>query len=170
MPETAPTKKFQLMESGSIETLIPKSETPWLWIAIGAVLIAALVFWLVRQRLKRANDPANIRAAALKEAIAALDAIPNSNPQKAALESSTILRKYLSIAAEDPALYETHEEFVSRHDALNKIPQATRDEAASIFNRLAKMKYAPDTANANTEEIIGESRRILNAFHAALAP
>jgi hypothetical protein len=81
-----------------------------------------------------------------------------------------ILRKYLSITAEDPALFETHEEFVSRHDALQKIPQATRDEVAAIFNRLVTIKYAPNAANANAEKIVGDSRQLLQALHAALAP
>ena len=169
MPENTPNKNFQLMESSTVEALIPKAETPWLWIIIGVVLVASLIFWLIRRRMKRATDPANIREAAFKDAIAALDAIPQNDPH-AALESSMILRKYLSITAEDPALFETHEEFVSRHDALQKIPQSTRDEVASIFSRLATIKYAPDAANANAEKIIGDSRQLLHALRAALAP
>ena len=170
MPETTPSKKFQLMESSSVEALIPKAETPWLWIAIGAVLLVALIVWLIRRRLKRATDPASIREAAFKDAIAALDAISHSDAHAAALDSSMTLRKYLSITAEDPALFETHEEFVSRHDALKKIPQSTRDEVAAIFSRLASIKYAPDAANANAEKIVGDSRQLLHALRAALAP
>jgi hypothetical protein len=170
MPETTPSKKFQLMESSSVETLIPKAETPWLWITIGAVLLVALIAWLIRRRMTRAKDPTNIREAAIKDAINALDTISHSDAHAAALESSMILRKYLSITAEDPALFETHEEFVSRHDALQKIPQATRDEVATIFNRLATIKYAPDAANASAEKIVGDSRQLLHALHAALAP
>jgi len=158
------------MESSTVEALIPKAETPWLWIIIGAVLLASLIFWLICHRMKHAKDPANIREAAFKEAIAALDAIPQNDPHSAALESSMILRKYLSITAEDPALFETHEEFVSRHDALQKIPQATRDEVAAIFSRLATIKYAPDAANANAENIVGDSRQLLHALRVALAP
>jgi hypothetical protein len=170
MPETTPSKKFQLMESSSVETLIPKAETPWLWIAIGAVLLLALIVWLIRRRMKRAKDPANIRETAFKDAIAALDATSRSDAHAAALESSMILRKYLSITAEDPALFETHEEFISRHDALQKIPQATRDEVAAIFSRLVTIKYAPEAANANAEKIVGDSHQLLHALHAALAP
>lgn len=170
MPENTPNKNFQLMESSTVEALIPKAETPWLWIIIGVVLVASLIFWLIRRRLKRAKDPANIREAAYKDAIAAFDAIPQNDPHAAALESSMILRKYLSITAEDPALFETHEEFVTRHDALQKIPQSMRDEVASIFSRLATIKYAPDAANANAEKIIGDSRQLLHALRAALAP
>ena len=170
MPETTPSKKFQLMESSSVEALIPKAEMPWLWIAIGAVLLVALIVWLIHRRMKRATDPANIREAAFKDAIAALDAISHSDAHAAALESSMTLRKYLSITAEDPSLFETHEEFVSRHDALQKIPQSTRDEVAAIFSRLATIKYAPNVTNANAEKIVGDSRKLLHALHAALAP
>jgi len=35
--------------------------------------------------------------------------------------ASLILREYLSSAAGDPALFETHEEFISRHDALQSL-------------------------------------------------
>lgn len=170
MPETTPSKKFQLMESSSVETLIPKTEMPWLWIIIGTLLLMALVIWLIRRRMKRAKDPANIREAAFREATAALDAIPQNDPHLAALESSMILRKYLSITAQDPALFETHEEFVSRHDALQKIPQATRDAVATIFNHLTTIKYAPGAANANAKKIIDDSRQLLDALRSALAP
>lgn len=170
MQETTPSKNFQLMESSSVEALIPKAETPWLWIAIAAVLLVVLIVWLIRRRLKRATDPASIREAAFNDAIAALDTIPHNDAHTAALDSSMILRKYLSITAEDPALFETHEEFVSRHDALQKIPQATRDEVAAIFSRLATIKYAPDAASANAEKIVGDSRHLLHALRAALAP
>lgn len=158
------------MESSTVEALIPKAETPWLWIIIGVVLVASLIFWLICHRMKHAKDPANIREAAFKDAIAALDAIPQNDPHSAALESSMILRKYLSITAEDPALFETHEEFVSRHDALQKISQAMRDEVAAIFSRLATIKYAPDAVNANAETIVGDSRQLLHALRATLAP
>jgi hypothetical protein len=170
MPETTPSKKFQLMESSSVEALIPKAEMPWLWITIGAVLLMALIIWLIRRRMKRAKDPASIREAAFKDAIAAFDAISSNDSHAAALESSMILRKYLSITTEDPALFETHEEFVSRHDALQKIPQATRDEVTTIFNRLATMKYSPNATSTNAESIISDSRQLLHALHAALAP
>ena len=168
MPENTPIKNFQLMESGTVEALIPKSETPWLWIALGVALLLALIVWLIIRHIKRAKDPANIREAAFKDAIVALDAIPHGNAHIAALESSMILRKYLSITAEDPALFETHEEFVSRHDALNKFPQNTREETAAIFKRLVTLKYAPDPAIANASDIIGDARRLLQSLHAAL--
>ena len=169
MPENIPSKNFTLMESGSVEALIPRAETPWLWIGIGAVILMTIVAWLIHQRRKHANDPAKIRQAAFADAIAALDAISQNDPHAAALESSMILRKFLSIAAEDPALFETHEEFISRHDALQKIPESTRDEVTAIFSRLATMKYAPDTANANSGDIISDSRRLLQSLHATLA-
>ena len=170
MPENTPSKNFQLMESSTVEALIPKAETPWLFIIIGAVLVASLIFWLIRHRMKRAKDPANIRQAAFKDAITALDAIPQNDSHAAALESSMILRKYLSITAEDPALFETHEEFVLRHDSLQKFPQSMRDEVAAIFSRLATIKYAPDSTKTNAETIIGDSRQLLHTLHAALAP
>jgi len=169
MPEISPSKNFQLMESSTVEALIPKAETPWLSIAIGSALLLALIAWLIMRHIKRAKNPANIRESAFKDAIAALDAIPHHDAHMAALEASMTLRKYLSITAEDPALFETHEEFISRHDALQKIPQNTREETTAIFKRLVTLKYAPDTANANAAKIIDDSRQLLHSLHAALA-
>ena len=79
-----------------------------------------------------------------------------------------ILRKFLSITAEDPALFETHEEFISRHNALQKIPESTRNEITKIFSQLAGMKYSPKDANTSAEAIISESRQLLQLLHAAL--
>ena len=169
MPEITPSKNFQLMESSTAEALIPKAETPWLLIVIGSALLLALIVWLARRHIKNSNNPVNIREAAFKDAIAQLDAIPHHDAHMAALESSMILRKYLSVTAEDPALFETHEEFVSRHDALQKIPQSTRDETAAFFNRLVTLKYAPNTTNANAEKIVSDSRQLLHTLHSALA-
>jgi hypothetical protein len=45
-----------------------------------------------------------------------------------------------------------------------------RDEVASIFSRLATIKYAPDSTKTNAETIIGDSRQLLHTLHAALAP
>jgi hypothetical protein len=45
-----------------------------------------------------------------------------------------------------------------------------RDEVATIFSRLATIKYAPEAANANAEKIVGDSHQLLHALHAALAP
>ncbi|MGA0853358.1 MAG: hypothetical protein ACO3RK_00920 [Luteolibacter sp.] len=168
MPENIPSKNFTLMESGSVEALIPQAETPWLWIIVGAVILLAVMAWLIHQRRKNANDPAKIRIAAFNEAIAALDAVTQHDPHAAALESSMILRKFLSITAEDPALFETHEEFISRHDALQKIPESTRSEITKIFSQLAAMKYSPNDANVSAEVIINESRQLLQSLHAAL--
>ncbi|MEN9535148.1 MAG: hypothetical protein RIR37_421 [Verrucomicrobiota bacterium] len=168
MPENTPSKKFALMESGSVEALIPQAETPWLWIIVGAVILLAFMAWLIHQRRKNANDPTKIRRAAFNEAIAALDTVTQHDPHDAALESSMILRKFLSITAEDPVLFETHEEFISRHNALQKIPDSTRSEITKIFSQLAAMKYSPNDANASAETIISESRLLLQSLHAAL--
>ena len=62
--------------------------------------------------------------AAFAEACAAMAAISTADVRDAAVLSSLILRKYLATAAGDPALFETHEEFVARHDALQRADSA----------------------------------------------
>lgn len=170
MPEKNPKQTFQLLESSTIEPMIPKSEIPWLWIALISAILAVILAIVIYQRRKRANDPKKIREHAFQQSLADLDAITHADAQSAAVQSSMILRKYLSIAADDPALYETHEEFIARHDALQKIPQQKRNETSATFARLAALKYAPTTPDAHAEPIIGESRDLLVSLHAALAP
>ena len=170
MPEKNPSQTFQLLESSTIEPMIPKHEIPWFWIALISAVIAAVLVIVIYRHRKRANDPEKIREKNFQQSLADLDAITNADAQTAAVQSSMILRKYLSIAANDPALYETHEEFIARHDALQKIPHEKRNETSATFDRLAALKYAPATPDARAESIIGESRNLLLSLHAALAP
>ncbi len=44
----------------------------------------------------------------------------------------------------EPALYETHEEFVGRHQGLKDLPEDVRLETGTFFGKLAAMKYAPE--------------------------
>ena len=113
------TSGLELMEPASPDLLIPEYGL-WPWFAVAAAIIAIVVLaaWLFLRKKKPAIDLLTLRNAAFAEAIAGLAGTTTASTREAAVQCSLILRKYLSAAANDTALFETHEEFISRHDAL----------------------------------------------------
>lgn len=159
---------FELMEPASPEALVPEYGLwPW-FLAAAAVLVAVAVLTLLARRRKPV-DPHALRDAALAEASAALAAITADHARDAAVRSSLILRKYLAAAAGDPALFETHEEFVSRHDALSALKPEVRAATETGFARLAALKYAPGIPDDAPAEVVAESRALLETLHHGFA-
>ena len=157
---------FELLEPSSPETLVPDSWVePWM-IAVAVVLVLAVLVVLIFKSKKVARlDPAAGREAARAEAAATLDKIGPVPAREAAVRSSLILRKYLSAAAGDPALFETHEEYVSRHEALGGFSEDARASAGLGFSRLAALKYAPEIPDVAACDVIDESRALLETLH-----
>ena len=131
-------------------------------ILFAIALLAALIF---RTKKVASIHPLAIRRAAHAEAAAALDRIGAVPAREAAVQSSLILRRYLSIVAGDPALFETHEEFVSRHQSLKDFSEEARGSASLGFSRLAAMKYAAETPDMAAEVVISGSRTLLEILH-----
>ena len=160
---------FQLLEAPSPEALVPDSRVEtWMIVAALAafVLLAMLLFWIIRKKKNTAADPAAVRNIAYKEAVAALDAISaTASTRDAAVRSSLITRKYLSTAAGDPALFETHEEYVSRHEALKNFTAEARSAAESGFTRLAALKYSAEVPEVAANHVVSESRTLLETLH-----
>lgn len=159
---------FELLEPTSPEALIPDSWVePWMIVAsaILLILIAALAVWMLKRKKTATVNPLSIRQTALAEASAELNKIGPVEPREAAVRSSLILRKYLSVVAGDPALFETHEEYISRHEALKDFSEDARGTASLGFSRLAAIKYAPQTPDLETEQVITGSRVLLETLH-----
>jgi hypothetical protein len=160
---------FELLEPVSPESLVPD---PWLepWmIAVTLLLaIALLVVWYFQRKKVPPVDPVALRRAAHAEAAAALDKIGAVPAREAAVQSSLILRRYLSIVAGDPALFETHEEYLSRHEALKDFSEEARSSAGIGFSRLAAIKYAPETPDMATDQVIAGSHTLLEILHHGL--
>ena len=164
------TTGFELMEPASPEALVPQSGLwPWLVVAAIAALLAVGLILFLRRRTSSAADAATLRLAAYIEAVAGLACATTADARNAAVQSSLILRKYLSNAAGDPALFETHEEFVSRHDALKALTAEARSATEAGFTRLAALKYAPEIPEAVPAEVIAESRALLETLHHGFA-
>ncbi|MEO5913385.1 MAG: hypothetical protein ABIS50_04075 [Luteolibacter sp.] len=158
---------FELLEPPSPEALLPDPwvET-WMIVAAAALLFGLLALVIFLRRKKSATaDPMAIRQAAYSEAVAALEAIRSTGTREVAVQGSLIVRKYLSAAAGDPALFETHEEYISRHEALKNFTDEARTAAGTGFTRLATLKYAADVPDVAAAEVIAGSRALLETLH-----
>lgn len=167
------TSSFELLEPTRPEALVPDSLIePWMIITTAGLLtVVALVvaIWIFRRRKSPPLDPLAVRKAAYQEAGAALEKIDALQARDAAVQSSLILRRYLARTANDPALFETHEEFISRHDALKALNEDTRRKSETGFSRLASLKYAAEIPDLTPTEVIDESRLLLETLHHGFA-
>jgi hypothetical protein len=165
------TTSLELLEPASPEALVPRFGL-WPWLLAAAILViaaVALVIYLKKRRPAAAADIVSMRKAALAEAVAVLSGPAPETTREAAVTSSLVLRKYLAAAAGDPALFETHEEFVSRRDSLQTLTPAARAAAEEGFTRLAALKYAPEIPEAAPAQVIAESRALLETLHHGFA-
>lgn len=160
---------FELLEPVSPEALVPDSWLePWMFVIVAVVMAVILaVLWLTRTK-PGPPDPRAAREAARAEAAAALENIGDIPAREAAVVSSLVLRKYLATAAGDPALFETHEETISRHEALKDFSEDARGSAAIGFARLAAVKYAPEDPDMDTPQVVAGSHHLLEILHHGL--
>ena len=161
------TTGLELQDAASPEALLPDHGLwPWWAAAILLAVVAAVVLVLVfRKRKAAAVNPRKVREDAFREALGSLSGIRTEDPRDTAVQSSLVLRKYLSVAAADPALFETHEEFIARQDALQALSENARTAAESGFSRLAALKYGPEIPDTPAANIIAESRGLLETLH-----
>ena len=80
-----------------------------------------------------------------------------------------ILRRYLAGTAQDPALYETHEEFSRRFNSLSGISAEHRMSTKKLLEKLASYKYAGVQQDAPqvTQALIAETRQTILNLYAA---
>ena len=138
----------------------------WLPVACGlgvALLLVIIALLLVLRRRKRPLPPP---PSPLQVAFSKLDQLASELPplRECSLRLSMVLRAYLTGQVQDPALYETHEEFSRRMDALSSVPTACRYETRFLLERLADMKYAGLTDNdpQKSRVLIEEARGIIS--------
>lgn len=163
------TNSFELREPASPEALVPASWVePWMVLTLIFPVLIILAFFVFKKKRSPVTDPSATRRAAFNEAAAALAGIGSVLPREAAVQSSLILRRYLSVVANDPALFETHEEYVSRHEALKNFSEDARGSTALGFARLAAIKYSPATADMDTPQVISGSQSLLEILNHGL--
>jgi hypothetical protein len=129
------------------------------------VLTLVIIFLLIKKfNKKKASLESPDKA--YKIAISSLDETTNlTNPIEIATSVSLILRKYLSSVFSNPSLFETHEEFISRHDALTGIKSSSRQMLSSHFDNLVKLKYAPNSAPFHKDQLLMEARQLLQQLN-----
>lgn len=164
--EETQTQSLELIEPAAPDDLLPTDIQPWMWVAGVLVILIVIGLLVWKMKHKASVDPHAIRSQAYRLAAAEFDQLKAAGPREAAILSSLIIRKYLSVAAGDPALYETHEEFVSRHDSLNALTPQARQACTEGFARLAEWKYAPESPADTAEEILAANRRLLETLNA----
>lgn len=163
MPEKS--RSFELLEPASPEALVPDSWVePWM-IAVAVVVVLILAVLIFSRKKPPLIDPLSIRRVALAEAVAVLNSIGEVPARDAAVRCSLVLRKYLAVVSGDPALFETHEETISRQDALKNFSKAARAAAETEFTRLAALKYTEVIPDLSARDVITGSRALLDSLH-----
>jgi len=156
---------YQLRDPIPAEKFLPGPEMHWwIWglLALAAILVIALLVAILRRSKQGPRvDP----SAARRRALAALAGIdPSKRAAEVATEVSLLLRRFLADTLGDPALFETHEEFLSRQASLDGLPEDQRQQTRDHFATLAHLKYGPDT-EADTTELLTETRQLLENLH-----
>lgn len=140
-PVDIPFSIPELEESLPAEPFMEQSMLqPILWgSAIIIILVAAgLILW---SKNRKPAAPPPTRAELAKKALAALaEDIPPM--RELSLRLSLIIREFLTGETLDPALFETHEEFSQRMDALSQVPQECRFDTRCLLDNLVEMKYS----------------------------
>ena len=160
----------QLAEPSQVESLLPDyGFEGWMVPAGLAILLGLLALYqaIQKQRNKVAGHKGNPREAAFTEAHEELAEVDCKTSRQAAVRGSLILRKYLAQASNDPSLFETHEEFITRQDSLAALTDEAREACAVGFSKLAALKYAPHEATDESapEAVIEDTRLLLHTLH-----
>ncbi len=127
--------------------LLPGVPVPWWgWLLLGLVVTAAVTLALLLRRRARDNRPATGQAIYEKYSISLQELRSNLEGRtlaSIATDASLAVRGYLAESLAEPVLFETHEEFVLRADALESLPAGARERLAPLLESLAECKYGP---------------------------
>ncbi|MBK1791262.1 DUF4381 family protein [Persicirhabdus sediminis] len=126
-------------------------------IAAGVIIVIAII-WALRSPQKKYGKSqgqlANEALTSLKERCAEL-----SN-KELATELSLILRRFLDVTYQDPSIYQTHEEFILREDALLNIDNDKRSHLLDFLTHLNAFKYKQQSTAAQ-DELIKQANELL---------
>lgn len=138
---------------------------------LAVLAVLALFVWrtLHSRRLRRLAVPVS----PLESALAALAQLEEELPplRPCALRLSLLVRTYLAGCSQDPALYETQEEFSQRMDSLAGVPADLRPELRELLDELAGYKYAAEqqTDGADAHALLSRARDLLLRLDTARA-
>lgn len=158
---TPPTKPELYLESNFFQD-------NWLIIGIIALVLIAViitVFLIIRNHSSKEEKPS-----AAQIAVAELEMLTHSHLsiRELAIQISFIFRRFLSGETDDPALYETQQEFNRRPTALIGLSPEKQLSTRNILDQLSSLKYEPNTQE-NTElinELLASSIQLIKEIDA----
>ena len=158
------TTELDLRDIPDASSFLPTPAPPWwIWLLLGIFLF--LLAWLLLR--KKGASSSAIAQDAYKDACLALDQASSiATAVTQATTVSLIIRRYLASTLADPSLFETHEEFLARHSALQTLPENLRAEISHHFARIARLKYAPHPESDAAATLVPEIRGLLDRLHA----
>lgn len=141
----------------------------WVWIAATVVVLAgvlALLIILLRRPRRPTKPPLDDVYEMSRDQLDALRGELDSLPiAEVATRASLAVRFYLAACLEEPALYETHEEFLLRDDALDKLPAGARGRLNPLLEHLAELKYGPSGEDPNASRaLVDKSLEVLQGL------
>lgn len=167
MEEKAPS--LELYDIPPVQDLLPRFWLPW-WAWLTAALTLLAVFLLVRALRGRKKKEINSEEAYQR----AMDSLEQAKdiPHIVALATavSLILRRYLAVALADSSLFETHEEFLARHQALETVPDELRRSLTDYFSTLCRYKYAPTATSVDGSLLVPQATSLLQQLRALPRP
>lgn len=160
---------FELVENRDAIELVPTWQFQWWWVAVAAAVLVLITVAILRmKRGKESIDPGLAEREAYKKAAAAFGEMDCGSDRDTAIRVSVVLRAYLAESLSEPALYETHEEFIGRHDALGQLPDHVKAETAQFFEKLAAVKYGPSESGGGISDgFKTRGKELLERMHAA---
>lgn len=131
---------------------LPGMYVPWyVWVLLGALVLglltAVVLYLLFRRRAAEPPDIANVYDESRRRLGELREQSGDLPLARLATEASFAVRRYLAACLSEPALYETHEEFLLRDDALEQLPAGSREHLNPLLEELAAAKYGPSEAD-----------------------
>ena len=164
MEETTPS--LELRDIPDVSHMLPHEWWPWwAWVR---VVTGVFLLWLVISWLQaKSSQHDSLRDRAVEDARQAVQEA-KSHTTAVALSTalSLALRRYLTIAFADPSLFETHEEFLARHDAVAALPENIRHALSEHFSTLCRYKYTPSEEHVDLSLLAPQASALLHQIHA----
>jgi len=161
-----PQPSLELRDIPDVAPLLPRDWWPWwAWLTLAATV--ALLWLLIRWIMHRNVSQTSLRRLAYDRAMQSLDSAKSlTDVVSLCTALSLTLRHYLAVACSDPALYETHEELLVRHQAFADLPDTLRHSLGEFFSTLCRYKYAPCEEIVDLSLLVPQATALLQQIHA----
>ncbi len=140
----------------------------WVLLAIFCILVICLIISLLKNK-KKSNSSINHLSKALNrlKAIEQVILEKKLDSNHLIIELSLITREYLQGQFRNQSIFQTHQEFISDHQDLEKIPAQARENLASYLTTLANHKYSPNNQlPTEINKLIQHTESLLTGIHA----